>query len=81
MLPRDQQEEEEGGSGGGGEYQYHGDCAAVHPTEPYHRRARFELHKYVMRLSFEEGASVACAGGADPLSNNPVLQLCVCLTR
>lgn len=31
---------------------YHSDCAAVHPNEPYHRRARFELHKCVLALAF-----------------------------
>ena len=40
--PGDDEEEEGIGSSGS---DFHTDCQTVHPTEPHHKRARFELHK------------------------------------
>lgn len=42
------------------ESDYHKDCVAVHPQEPYHRRARFELHKYVGELEIFFRWGVPC---------------------
>ena len=40
---------------------YHTDCGVEHPHEPYHRRARFELHKCVF-------VCVGSAGGKGPIN-------------